>query len=591
MSSLIGELKGLSPSEKKGLEKLLNHRANPREILGREISRRVALLARNISRSIALLIGRDGRIEFIIVGTKARVYLPDLGRYRLESSRLRRLRLVVFTPEEVLEFEKSYPNTEYLFNILISNNTASSSFSSPLIPQDLVTDLEKLRLDLVSLVAVRSDGATGSASIGFLNVEMGKVEKRTYAEIGGVKNWQNIDTDLSLFLESLEDIHQANFSSGKSNKKVAKDRAILVGVYAGSVQDSVYSMEELKELARTAGVDVADEFVQRRSKIDPRTVMGKGKIEELVLFALDRGAEILIFDSELTPSQLRAISKLTELKIIDRSLLILDIFAGRAKSTEGKLQVELAQLKYTLPRLTERDSGLSRLSGGIGGRGPGETKLEISRRRVRDRISFLEGKIEEVSRQRGLRRSKRQERGVPCVAIVGYTNAGKSTLINAITKGETFVENKLFATLDPSSRRMRFPNEAEIIFVDTVGFIRNLPEELIGAFRATLEEVGEADLLLHVVDSSQENIKRHIEVVEDTLLELGYDEKERILVLNKTDKLSAIEKRTLENTIGGIQVSSVSREGLSDLISCILERLNESFHGRDPGGALELKMQ
>jgi GTP-binding protein HflX len=409
--------------------------------------------------------------------------------------------------------------------------------------------------------------------------------RRSYSEVVSHRSWPELDTGLSLFLQDLDNTHEVSIS--KNSKQVQKDRAILVGVYKGSMIDAEYSMEELRELARTAGVSVADEFIQRRRELDPRTVIGKGKIEELVLLALDHGADILIFDSELTPSQLRAISQLTELKIIDRSLLILDIFAGRAKSAEGRLQVELAQLKYTLPRLTERDSGLSRLSGGIGGRGPGETKLEVSRRRVRDRITLLEHKIEEVSQQRGLRRSRRQERGVPCVAIVGYTNAGKSTLLNAITKGDTFVENKLFATLDPSSRRMRFPNDAEIIFVDTVGFIRNLPDELIGAFRATLEEVGEADLLLHVVDASQEDIKRHIEVVEDTLLDLDYDEKEKILVLNKCDRLSDIERRALENTVGGLQVSAVTREGLSDLISGVLEKLNTYFQGRDPGGVLE----
>lgn len=583
--NLVGELKGLSPKEKKGLERLIGRRAGPKDILDRDSAKKAAALSRDISRTIGLIIGRDGRIEFVAVGTKGRVYLPDLGRSRSEAGRLRRLRVVVFTPSESLEWKKQEGSASLLAETLIKNYQVGGSFNSPVIPQDLITDLEKLRLDLVCLIAVGDDGTTKACSLAFLNMEQTLNSRRSYSEVVSHRAWSELDTDVSLFLEDLDNTHEVN--TFKNSKQVQKDRAILVGVYKGSMIDAEYSMEELRELARTAGVSVADEFIQRRRELDPRTVIGKGKIEELVLLALDHGADILIFDSELTPSQLRAISQLTELKIIDRSLLILDIFAGRAKSAEGRLQVELAQLKYTLPRLTERDSGLSRLSGGIGGRGPGETKLEVSRRRVRDRITLLEHKIEEVSQQRGLRRSRRQERGVPCVAIVGYTNAGKSTLLNAITKGDTFVENKLFATLDPSSRRMRFPNDAEIIFVDTVGFIRNLPDELIGAFRATLEEVGEADLLLHVVDASQEDIKRHIEVVEDTLLDLDYDEKEKILVLNKCDRLSDIERRALENTVGGLQVSAITREGLSDLISGVLEKLNTYFQGRDPGGVLE----
>jgi GTP-binding protein HflX len=272
-------------------------------------------------------------------------------------------------------------------------------------------------------------------------------------------------------------------------------------------------------------------------------------------------------------------------------MLILDIFAQRAKSSEGRLQVELAQLKYSLPRLTERDTGLSRLSGGIGGRGPGETKLEVSRRRARDRIAELERRIDKVAEQRGLRRERRQSRGVPVVAIVGYTNAGKSTLLNALTKGDVLVENKLFATLDPSSRRMRFPNEKEVIFVDTVGFIRELPKELVAAFRATLEEVGEADLLVHVVDGSHIELRNQLEVVKETLASLGFGEKPRILVINKVDLLSELEAKSLVNTLGGLAVSALRRDGFQELIMRIQDELNRTFPGRDPGGFLDIAPQ
>ena len=306
-----------------------------------------------------------------------------------------------------------------------------------------------------------------------------------------------------------------------------------------------------------------------------------------MLHCLDLGADLLIFDCELTPGQLRSITNSTELKVLDRSMLILDIFAQRAVTKEGRLQVELAQLKYSLPRLTEKDSGLSRLTGGIGGRGPGETKLEISRRRTRKRISDLEKKIDKIASQRAVRRERRRSRGVPVVAIVGYTNAGKSTLLNALTKGDVLVESKLFATLDPSSRRMRFPNDREVIFVDTVGFIRDLPKELIAAFRATLEEVSVADVLIHLVDATNPEREKQIEIVGHTLSDLELDEKPRLLVFNKTDRLTELETQSMLNAFGGLAVSAVARQGFEELLVTVQEMLVESFAGQDPGHFLD----
>jgi len=300
---------------------------------------------------------------------------------------------------------------------------------------------------------------------------------------------------------------------------------------------------ELQELARTAGVIVLDSFIQLPRKLNPRTLMGEGKLQEVVIRALQRGASLLIFDQELTPAQVRAISAMTELKVLDRSQLILDIFARRATTLDGKVQVELAQLKYLLPRLTGRGVQMSRLMGGIGGRGPGETKLETDRRRIRDRITALERELEELSRGREQRRSRRIKAGVPIISIVGYTNAGKSTLLNALTKSEVFTENLLFATLDTSSRRLRLPRDREVIITDTVGFIRSLPKSLMGAFKATLEEMRDADLLLHLVDASNPRFEDQIRQVRTILEELELDTIPELVVFNKTDQLEPLKKR------------------------------------------------
>ena len=309
---------------------------------------------------------------------------------------------------------------------------------------------------------------------------------------------------------------------------------MLVGVALdGQRGQAEASLAELRELARTAGVEVLDSVLQMRREPDPRYLIGRGKLEELNLRAMQLGADLLIFDRNLSPSQAAHIAEETSLKVLDRTQLILDIFAQRAQSADGKLQVELAQLKYLLPRLAQSDDSLSRLAGGIGGRGPGETKLEIDRRRVRDRIAHLERRIEHLSRERQVRRGRRERRELPVISIVGYTNAGKSTLLNALTHSEVLAEDKLFATLDPTSRRLRFPEEREVIITDTVGFIRDLPQDLVAAFRATLEELDDADLLLHVVDASDPAHDAQVEAVEQILETLGLLSKPRILVWNK----------------------------------------------------------
>jgi GTP-binding protein HflX len=277
-------------------------------------------------------------------------------------------------------------------------------------------------------------------------------------------------------------------------------------------------------------------------------------------------ADMIVFDKNLSPSQARHIADVTSLKILDRTQLILDIFAQRAQSAEGKLQVELAQLKYLLPRLAGSDDSLSRLAGGIGGRGPGETKLEIDRRRVRERINHLERKIDDLGKDRATRRSKRNREGLPVISIVGYTNAGKSTLLNRLTRSSVLAENALFATLDPTSRRLRFPQEREVIITDTVGFIRDLPPDLMTAFRATLDELRDADLLLHVIDASDKDQENQTFAVERVLTQLGLDTKPRLKVFNKADKLPAGHAQALARGVRGVAISAESGAGVDDLL-------------------------
>jgi len=281
---------------------------------------------------------------------------------------------------------------------------------------------------------------------------------------------------------------------------------------------------------------------------------------------MQRMATMIVFDAELAPSQARHIAEATSLKIIDRTQLILDIFAQRAQSADGKLQVELAQLKYLYPRLVGRDDSLSRLAGGIGGRGPGETKLEVDRRRVRDRITALERRIEALGADRHLRRQQRNARGLPVLSIVGYTNAGKSTLLNALTNSAVLAEDKLFATLDPTSRRLRFPRDREVIVTDTVGFIRDLPPDLVSAFRATLEELQDADLLLHVVDASDPRHDEQVAAVDAILADLGLGEKQRVLVMNKVDRLSPGDGAALAHRRDAVAISATTREGIPALL-------------------------
>jgi GTP-binding protein HflX len=454
----------------------------------------------------------------------------------------------------------------------------------PLTPDDL-TDLALLRLDLVCAIVTGPDGLPGKVYVGILDPEA-KEPRGRFWTTEMVPSVEALAMDPVAVAEELE----AGFARSTAGRPAAgQGRAVLVGVTLGDRARADASMAELKELARTADVEVLDTFIQARPRVDPRYVIGKGKLEELNLRAMQLFADTLIFDHDLTPAQHRHLADETQLKVLDRTQLILDIFAQHAHSAEGRLQVELAQLRYRLPRLAQRDEGLSRLmGGGIGGRGPGETKLEVDRRRVRERISILEKRIDALSARRQVRRQQRQRHDVPIISIVGYTNAGKSTLLNHLTRSDVVAENKLFATLDPSSRRLRFPKDREVVITDTVGFIRALPPTLVSAFRATLEELSDADLLLHVVDAADPEYPLQIEAVERILESLDLHEVPRLRVFNKSDILEGGVKGDVAHHTAqshdGVAISAETGEGLSDLLLRVEELLWREGKSLRPGG-------
>ena len=531
MTDVFGNTLGLKANELRLLRNTYRRRASPHEVVSPELARHLTEISKSINRQVGVLLNRKGEVENVIVGNAYRLDLPDIGRARAGQSRLRGLRLV-----------------------------HTHLKSEPLTKDDL-TDLALLRLDLVAAIGVLDEGLPGSLQFAHLVPANGTGH---YWQVETLPSVYGDQPDVLDTVVALEE----EFAKGASARSVGgRERAILVGVSLdGNRARAEASLTELRELARTAGVEVLDCVLQARRDPDPRYFVGRGKLEELNLRSMQLMVELLIFDRDLSPSQSRHIAEDTSLKILDRTQLILDIFAQRAQSAAGKLQVELAQLKYLLPRLSQSDDSLSRLAGGIGGRGPGETKLEIDRRRVRDRITHLEARIESLSRERGVRRSLRARREMPIVSIVGYTNAGKSTLLNALTGSNVLVENKLFATLDPSSRRLRFPREREVIITDTVGFIRDLPKDLVNAFRATLEELSEASLLLHVVDAADPDREEKTAAVDAILEQLDLADKPRLMVWNKVDLLPAEELESLLRGSGGVGISASTGRGLTELL-------------------------
>ncbi|SEA54182.1 GTP-binding protein HflX [Desulfuromusa kysingii] len=532
-----GKTGGLKASQIKSLERILRRKIAVTEMISVELARYLTELSRELQRQLGLIIDRRGVIHSVIVGDDREIVIPDLSRYSLGRSGLRGLRCV------------------------------HTHLKQEPLSRDDLTDLELLRLDAMAIIGVGEDGLPTHFSYAHLL----PTKRKSQIEIVDNKDFYRFELDFSAFIHAL-DQEMERVSAETFDLADGRERALLISVGQGSRQQVEDSMAELDELAKTANLVVIDKVIQRPRKLNPRFLVGEGKLRDIIIRALQQRATLLVFDQDLSPNQVRSISEITEMKVIDRSQLILDIFAKRAQSRDGKVQVELAQLKYILPRLSGKGTAMSRLMGGIGGRGPGETKLETDRRRIRDKIRRLEKQLDSLGRGRVQRRQKRIRAGLPIVSIVGYTNAGKSTLLNALTQSDVLTEDLLFATLDTATRRLRFPLDREVIITDTVGFIRDLPPSLIGAFKATLEELEDADLLLHLVDLSNPRFDEQIKSVDKILDSLDLGIHQRLLVFNKIDHVSADDLPHFCRRYHAIAVSALKRDSFGPLLAEMQQR-------------------
>ncbi len=531
MKRIFGNIGGLKANQIRRLENLYRRRLQPQFLITFELARDISRLSHEIRRQIGLLINRQGKIAYVIVGNYQGIVIPDTSEYRTAPGRLKGLRCI-----------HTHLNNESL-------------------TRDDLTDLALLRLDIMAAITMTEAGYLHQVHVGHIlpNSSDGKPFqilkplKPNELDIGCLDLIHSLEAELA----HVKSLYEAD---------TGKERALLVSVTTTSRRPAMDSLEELEELAVSSGIEIVGTVLQQRRKVNSKFLMGPGKLQDLIILALQKGATLIIFDQELNPSQIRSITNHIDLKIIDRTQLILDIFAQRAQTKEGKLQVELAQLKYLIPRLVTKNTAMSRLTGGIGGRGPGETKLEINRRRVYDRITQLENELSLVRKQRKQQKAKRNKRGLTVISIIGYTNAGKSTLLNTLTKSNVRAESRLFATLDPSSRRLKFPKDIEVIITDTVGFIKNLPKDLMVAFRATFEELDSANLLLHVIDISNPRFEDQVESVERILVDLNLHNISLIRVLNKKDLVDEETVNRLSRTLDGTAISAKVESTLMPLI-------------------------
>ncbi|MDW8246067.1 MAG: GTPase HflX [Sandaracinaceae bacterium] len=539
-----GFTQGLAASELRAAERIAKRRVPLNKLFTPELLRSLVEFSASTGRQVGVLVNRKGQVEWVIIGNHERLELPEIGRMRAGAGRLRGLRL-------------------------IHTHLDESGLS-----RDDIVDLTRLRLDLVCAICLNSKGQASSVYYAHnLALPSGAdfYAHRSYGPLS-IAEAESIDPT-----PIIEEIEEALALAARARPVRGQRRAILVHVSAKrELSDPDWMLDELAELARTAGIEAVARFAQIRDALDPKYLVGRGKLDEIVIESMRLDADLLIFDRNLSPSQGVSIAQATQLHVIDRTQLILEIFAKHAEGRDGKLQVELAQLKYLLPRLGAKDDALSRITGGIGGRGPGETLVEIGKRRVRERIRHLEAELKRLVVQRRERRRQRLRHQIPIVSIVGYTNVGKSTLLNALTHSDTLVADKLFATLDTRSRRLKLPGGEEVIVTDTVGFIRDLPEELFSAFRATFEEIEDASLILHVADISAPSLSEQIQATQSLLIKLGLGHKPTLLVLNKADRVPQEEAECIALAKGGIAVSALHPQSLKPLIEKIQEMLFEN---------------
>lgn len=548
MNDIFGNIKGIRNSVIEELQTLYDVRLASGQLLTGELALKMADITDFINREVSVYISRSGQVVAVAVGNDQSVELPPVEGRR-GSSRLSGVRCVHTHPG-------GNPNLSGVDISALKNN----------------------RFDAMVAIGVTSPDFTQSVMTfamitGIDENEQYQVEgygPLTFAEAEGIY-FPNLVATVERILDK---------QSGSTSLAQGTERTILVGMeYAGGVGivgwTAEDSLEELKQLADTAGAEVVAKFLQKRPKPDPAFFIGKGKVQELALYVQQENIDLCIFDDELSPAQQRNIEQAMGVRVLDRTALILDIFAQRAHTNEGKLQVELAQLQYTLPRIMGKGLSLSRLGGGIGTRGPGETKLEVDRRRIRDRIAYIKDCISKVKNVRALHRAGRNKASVPTVSLVGYTNAGKSTLLNTLTNSDIYAKDQLFATLDPTTRQLDLPNKQQAILTDTVGFIQRLPHQLVAAFQSTLEEVVESDVLLHVIDVSHELYKEQSNAVYNVLEEIGAKDKTIITVYNKIDKLpegSGLAER-LAKEENSICTSAKGRINLDKLLELIADNL------------------
>ena len=531
---VFGNTAGLKASQLKKLQVLYRRHLPPQQVISLELAQYLAEISFETKRQVGLLIDRRGELSYVIVGHDHSLLIPDLSEFRGAQGRLKGLRLLHthFKEEGLNEEDK--------------------------------TDLARLRLDMVTVLGLDRSGKALWLQTAHLLPD--NPQGLTFRVLEPEKLGQS-RLEVQSLVRSLEEEWGHRVSARRVKRSA--ERAMLISITHQPRSAAQESLEELKELAYSANLEVVETVIQTRKEINPKFLMSRDRLSSLSIRALQLEATLWVFDQELNPSQVSSITDFTDLKVIDRTQLILDIFAQRARTREGKIQVEMAQLKYILPRLKGRDDALSRLTGGIGGRGPGETRLEIDRRRVREKIHRLQRDLEAIRGQRQQRRGRRERRDIPIVSIVGYTNAGKSTLLNTLTHSHLTSEDRFFATLDPTSRRLKFPHDREVIITDTVGFIKNLPRDLLTAFRATLEELENADLILQVVDISNPRFEEHMAVVENLLNQLGLSMIPSLRVFNKIDRVTGEYAQIQSARYQAVSVSALQERTFGDLMERI----------------------